>query len=206
MKIRSFFGGGFCAVTYLVTDDGEAQGVLVDPAVSYDAVRREYGVLPQITAILLTHGHFDHILTLDEWREKTHAPVCICREDGACLTNATLSCYRGFLGKDITHPPADRLLTNGDTVSFGDEVLTVMQTPGHTPGSCVYVNGEDLLTGDTLFAEGGYGRYDLPGGSYEALRTSLAALFRMADTCRIYPGHGGPSTIGEERKYHGYFK
>lgn len=203
MKIHSFFDGGYGSMSYLVTDDGGTHGVLIDPSVPYADVLARVESMPHICAILLTHGHFDHILFLDEWREKTGAPVCIAIEDAAFLTHPELSCYRSFLGTDTVHAEADRLLSDGDTVSFGDASLRVFHTPGHTAGSCVYAGDGVLFTGDTVFAYGGYGRYDLPSGSSFHLFESIRRLFSSFPlSYRIYPGHGGPSTLEDERPYH----
>jgi len=202
MRVYSFFDGGYASMSYLVTDDGGACGVLIDPSVSVARVRAQCGTLPDICAILLTHGHFDHILHLDEWREETGAPVCVCRADAAMLTNARLSCFYSFLGQDITFAPADRLLEDGDVIRFGKESLTVMLTPGHTAGSCVYVGTDVMFTGDTIFAGGGYGRTDLPSGSESDLRESIRAIFARGFSYRIYPGHGSDSTLNDEKYYH----
>lgn len=203
MKIHSFFDGGYCSMSYLVTDDGGREGVVIDPSLPYANAMAKLGSLPSITAILLTHGHFDHILSLDKWRSKTGAPVCICREDACMLTDPSLSCYRSFLGTDTVHGAADRLLTEGDEIRFGNECLKVFKAPGHTAGSCIYVGDGVLFTGDTIFSYGGYGRYDLPSGSAAHLFESIRRIFSsFPPSYRIYPGHGGPSTLSEERSYH----
>ena len=159
--------------------------------------------MPRISAILLTHGHFDHILSLDEWREKTGAPVCMSREDASMLLNPDLSCYRMFFGTDTVHRAADRILEEGDTVSFGKESLRVVKVPGHTAGSLLFEGDGVLFTGDTVFAYGGYGRYDLPSGSAQHLWQSIHRIFsEFPPTHRIYPGHGSSSSLEEERPYH----
>jgi glyoxylase-like metal-dependent hydrolase (beta-lactamase superfamily II) len=202
MQIHSFFSGGYAGVCYLVTDDGGENAVLIDPAAPYALVTAKYGVLPYIHAILLTHGHFDHVLYLDEWREKTGAPVMIHREDAPMLGDPSLSCYQQFLGENTVHAPAEKLLSDGERIFFGEDSLCVMHTPGHTPGSSVYVGDGVMLTGDTLFANGGYGRFDLPGGSGKTLAESLGTLFSLPKNYRIYPGHGGPSDLYREKDFH----
>jgi glyoxylase-like metal-dependent hydrolase (beta-lactamase superfamily II) len=186
----------------MVTDDEKAHAVLIDPSASVSTVRATFGALPKVEYLLLTHGHFDHMLTLDEWKRETGAPICVCAEDAAALTDATLNCNRVFFGKDITYPPADRLLRDGAVLSFGSASLRVMQTPGHTPGSCLYIGETDIFTGDTLMAEGGYGRCDLPGGSSSALYASLRKIFTLPLSYRIHPGHGGSSTLAEEKCFY----
>lgn len=205
MKIFPVWAGGYASMCYLVTVDIQEHGVLIDPSASVSLVRSHVGDLPKIEAILLTHGHFDHMLTLAEWKKETGAPICVCAADAANLTNSTLNCNRLFFGTDGVYPPADRLLREGDTVSFGDETLSVLQTPGHTAGSCLFLGGDTLFTGDTLMAGGGYGRTDLPGSSPSALYDSLRRIFELPLSLRIYPGHGGDSTLANEKNFH-FFK
>ena len=202
MRVHSFFDGGYASMSYLVTDDAGQHGVLIDPSVTYDRAVREYGSLPKIEALLLTHGHFDHILTLDEWREKTGAPVYVSGADSSMLTNARLSCFYQFFGENRTFAPAEHLLKDGEKISFGDTSLTVMLTAGHTAGSCVYIGDGVLFTGDTVFADGGYGRTDLPSGSESALWESIRRIFSLGEHYRIYPGHGRDSTLKDEKHYH----
>ena len=189
-------------MTYLVTDDAGENGVIVDPSVSCATVRARCGGLPKISAILLTHGHFDHILTLDEWREATGSPVCIASADACMLSDPRLSCFAQFLGSDKTFAQPERLLRDGDRIPVGGECLRVMLTPGHTAGSAVFVGDGFLLTGDTIFAGGGYGRTDLPSGSECDLRASIRDIFALGMHYRIYPGHGGDSVLEDEKYYH----
>ena len=202
MKVKSFYGGGFAAVSYLVTDDQEGCGVIIDPAISYEAVLAEVHSMPKICAILLTHGHFDHMLFLADWKEKTGAPIAVSREDASALTDPELNGNRLFFGTDTTYPAADVLLSEGDKITFGGETLSVMHTPGHTRGSCVYFGDGVLFTGDTMMADGAYGRYDLPGGSVTALRDSLLRIAALTGDYTLYPGHGGKSTLNDEKNYY----
>lgn len=202
MQVKAFYDGSFAAVSYLLTDDTGTEGVLIDPAVSYESVMMRVSPMPRVVALLLTHGHFDHMLHLAAWKEKTGAPICISKEDAPALTDAYLNCNRMFFGSEETYPPADRLLDEGDVIAFGDETLTVLKTPGHTAGSCVFLGKNDIFTGDTMMSDGAYGRYDLPGGSAEALYASLLRLASLAGAYNLYPGHGRESTLQEEKNYY----
>ena len=202
MKVKAFYGGGFAAVSYLVTDDTERFGVIIDPAISYEAVAQRVHPMPHIRYILLTHGHFDHMLSLAAWKEKTDAPIAVMHEDAPALTDPDLNGNRLFFGTDTTYPRADILLSEGDRITFASETLTVMHTPGHTRGSCVYLGDGVLFTGDTMMSGGAYGRYDLPGGSASALRASLLRIASLDGDYTLYPGHGGKSTLNDEKNYY----
>ncbi len=190
MRVHLLYAGSYAANTYLLEDEAKTGAILVDPAISPEAARDRLGCLPKLSAIVLTHGHFDHMLTLAEWVRLTGAPVAIGRGDAAALTDPHISCYRSFLGRDTVFSPADILLNEGDTVAVGTEALRVLSVPGHTPGSLAFDDGDMLLTGDTLFAGGGYGRTDLPGGSTAALILSLRRLLSLPGERRILSGHG----------------
>lgn len=202
MRVKAFYDGGFASVCYLATDDAGEHCVLIDPSLSYARVLSEMTCIPPASAILLTHGHFDHMLCLDEWKERTGAPICIACEDAPALTDAYLNCAQMFFGQDITYPPADRLLSEGDEIVFGQAVLRVMKTPGHTPGSCLYVGEDAIFTGDTMMADSCFGRYDLPGGSARDLYGSLSRIARLEGDYTLYPGHGRSTTLGEEKNYY----
>ena len=114
--------------------------------------------------------------------------------------------FSSLMGKEICSPPADKFLEEGDEITLGILKLTVIHTPGHTPGGISLVLDNIVFTGDTLFAES-IGRTDLPGGSYQDLQKSIKEkLLVLSDDTIIYPGHGPDSTIGEERRKNPYIK
>jgi glyoxylase-like metal-dependent hydrolase (beta-lactamase superfamily II) len=197
MKVECYGGYGHASNCYLVTDDGETEAIIIDPSVSFTPLSRSRGrLLPKITGILLTHAHYDHMLAVDEWREKTGAPLLIHAADAPALSDGIRNVWRMFTGADGGTGPAERLLTEGDIIRCGKEELRVLSTPGHTPGSiCLACGADDLITGDTLF-DGGYGRYDLWGGSLDALVDSMKRLTALPEHLTIYPGHGGSATLG----------
>ena len=199
MKITRFGGEGYAANGYAVTDDAGTATILVDPVVSPDALPD----LPPISTIILTHAHFDHMLTVNEWRQKTVAPLAVHRWEAPALGNADLNVYRLFTGGEGGTAPAEILLDEGSTLHVGEERLTVWHTPGHTPGSICLLGDGFLITGDTLFA-GTIGRTDLPGGREQDMRASLGRLFRLPDDLTLYPGHGPATTLTREKKYNPY--
>ncbi len=193
MRVTNLYPGSYASNCYLAESDGEA--VIIDPSIPVADALRRLGVLPRITAIVLTHGHFDHTLALSEWRHHTGAPLAIHPADAPMLADADLSCYRPFLGTDVTFAPPERLIDEGDTVAVGKENLTVLSVPGHTPGSIALLGEGLLFTGHTLFSGRGYGRTDLPGGDGRALVASLRRLLSLPVSCRILPGHGRATDV-----------
>ena len=165
------------------------------------AIRRD-GLVP--AAILLTHGHVDHIAgnaaLKREWPE---LPILIGAGDAPMLTEAERNL--GFLGGvSVTSPPADRLLAEGDRVVEAGFDLEVLDIPGHSPGHVVYVLKSEspfmVFGGDVLF-RGSIGRCDLPGGDQELLVGGIRRkLFSLPDDTIVYPGHGDPTTTGQEKR------
>jgi glyoxylase-like metal-dependent hydrolase (beta-lactamase superfamily II) len=157
--------------------------------------------------ILLTHGHFDHLAALPDLAAAfTPAPaIAIHKGDASYLGPRALEVHRESFAAvgDASYvdklwkpmPPADRLLSGGDSIG----PFTVIHTPGHTPGSVCYYDEKAgvIFSGDTLF-RGGYGRTDLPGGNWAALEHSLKLLLSMDKDLAVCPGHGPGTTIGEE--------
>ena len=202
MKILSLYAGGYAANTYYVSTDDKMTGIIVDPAVSPSELYSTLGYRPEITAIVLTHAHFDHMLTLDEWRNETGAPLYLGKGDAKGLLDADRNLFYTFFRENRTFFPAERLLVEGDAIHVGGETLTVLETPGHTAGSIVLVGGGIMLTGDTVFAFGDVGRTDFPSGNAAVLAESLLKLCRIDGEYTLYPGHGPTTTLRKEAAIH----
>lgn len=206
MKIECYGGYGYESNCYLVTDDGESEAIVIDPSVSPQRLSRARGrLLPPIGAIVLTHAHYDHMLCIDEWREKTGAPLFIHAADAAALSDGVRNVYRMFTGADGGTSPAERLLAEGDVITCGKEELSVLSTPGHTPGSICLAAGDILITGDTLFAHS-IGRTDLPGGDGAAMQKTLTRLKNLPRDFTVYAGHGPKTTLSHEKQYNPYLE
>ena len=192
MKIEKLTLGLYQTNTYLLSEGNDA--IVIDPGYEADAILDALEG-NNLKAILLTHGHFDHVGAVKELVAETGCDVYIH-------------------AADLTLPP---MITAGQlyhthTYAEGDHIapvpgveLTVLHTPGHTPGSVCLVTGEHMFSGDTLF-EGSCGRIDLPGGSVKQMRTSLARLASLEGNLWIYPGHGGATCLRDEKKYNPYLR
>lgn len=185
LDIIKLVGGGYASNTYVLISDSEA--AVVDPSAELSEITDALGAA-KLRYILLTHGHFDHILTLDSLRQETHSEICIHRDDSKMSGDSNLNAS-DYFGLGFTSVGADRLLDDGDMLQLGTDTVRVISTPGHTPGSVCFDCGGDLICGDTLFSSG-YGRYDLPGGDPKALFASLTMLAVRKDNPMIHPGHG----------------
>ncbi len=188
---------GPLAVNCYLLDDGDGRVLVIDPGAEAQRIRRALG--PRTVAgILLTHGHFDHIGAVDDLGP---APLMIHAADAAMLGDPLRNGSGLVPGLGaVKARPADRLLAGGEEIPFGNEVLTVVHLPGHTAGSAGFLLGERLFAGDTLFHRS-IGRTDLPGGDGAAILDSIRGrLWPLADGVVVLPGHGPPTTIGEERR------
>ena len=206
MKVECYGGYGHASNCYLVTDDGETEAIIIDPSVSFTPLSRSRGrLLPKIAGILLTHAHYDHMLAVDEWREKTGAPLLIHEADAPALSDGIRNVWRMFTGADGGTGPAERLLTEGDIIRCAKEELRVLSTPGHTPGSICLISRDILITGDTLFAHS-IGRTDLPGGDFTVMKKTLARLKALPGNYTVYAGHGPQTTLSHEKRYNPYLE
>lgn len=195
MNIKNLYPGAWGSNCYLLTSGTHA--AIVDPSACADAILTriaEEGVT--LDYVLLTHGHFDHIVSIDTLREKVTVPVCIHEDDLLFPESATKNGIGLLFRVDRTYKRPDRELHDGEILKLGEEEIRVIHTPGHTTGSvCFLCNNEFLITGDTLFADT-YGRCDLYGGSEAALFHSLRALRQLPKDLPIYPGHGDSELLG----------
>jgi glyoxylase-like metal-dependent hydrolase (beta-lactamase superfamily II) len=195
MEIYTLFPRSFGANCYLLVSGNKA--AVIDPSVDADAIMNLAAKKnATIKYIILTHGHFDHISSIDTLRDITHAPVLIHRDDNEMLTDGMKNAHSFFFGYEKKWRPADTLIENGDALTLGNDVIRVISTPGHSKGSVCLLSCDKLITGDTLFASG-YGRYDLYGGDIDQLECSLSHLKELDPTLTIYPGHGSNASLGQ---------
>ncbi|SDI95557.1 MBL fold metallo-hydrolase [Salimicrobium halophilum] len=180
----------------------EGRALVIDPGGDFDKLHtfmEEKNL--QVEAILLTHAHFDHIGAVEEVRKHYKAPVYVHLEEADWLETPSKNGSEWFGMDPVVANGPDFILEPG-TQRIGDFQFEVRHVPGHSPGSVAFVfrNERFTIAGDTLFQRG-IGRTDLPGGDYEQLIDAiLEQLLTLRDDMKIYPGHGEPTTVGEERK------
>ena len=172
---------------YILSREGSNACVVVDPGGEAKRILTAVGE-KRIAAVLLTHGHFDHISAVDGIMQPGTA-LYIHHADADMLRDPRLN-VSWMIGRNVTVASEAQTVREGSVIEAAGICFTVLHTPGHTPGSCCYLAENVLLTGDTLFENGGYGRVDLPGGSGADMMRSLDRLSEITPGKTIYPGHG----------------
>ena len=195
VKIDTLCLGSYATNCYIVRDAASKGCVIIDPG--YDPERVLSYVAAQglsVEAILLTHGHFDHVGGVRQIAADTDCPVYLCEKELSLpqmMTDGALH---------HTHTYGD-----GDSISLAGLTFQVLHTPGHTPGSVCLVTEDAMFSGDTLFA-GSCGRVDFPGSSINDMRQSLARLSGLETNYRVYPGHSESTTLAWEKQINPYLK
>lgn len=199
MILKQFTHGALENNNYLLIDEASKEAVLIDCTQESSEIEKalqEHNA--KLKYILLTHGHFDHILGVNYFKNKYNCEVLLHEADKVLIEKMP------EFAKNFGLPPAeiqkiDRYITENEIIKFAGDEIKVIHTPGHTQGCVCYLINSDLFTGDTLFYEC-VGRTDLPGGSFKQIVLSIKEkLFVLDDNIKVYPGHGYLSTIGHEK-------
>ena len=196
LDIRTVTGGPLKVNTYVVGVPGGDGCLLIDPGAE-EARVREAVAGRRVEAVLLTHGHFDHMLHAQPFLDEG-ARLYVHQLDAPALRSPALN-LSGVINTQLVLPQADVLLGESDTVEEAGVRFAVLHTPGHTRGGVCYACGNVLFSGDTLFYRS-YGRIDLPGGDGEQMTSSLGRLMRLPPETDVYPGHGMKTRIAWERR------
>ena len=207
MRVIQVAVGDMAANAFIVFNEGSRKAYVIDPGADFDRIQKrlEDNGIEEVTHILLTHGHFDHIGALAQLKERTGATVCIHKADEAMLTSDRVSL--AVLAGEMVQPcRADVLLSGGETIVAADIPVEVLHTPGHSPGSVCFITGDALFSGDTLF----YlycGRTDLPGSSAAQYHHSLGTVLRGLDKdYQVYTGHGIKTSLFAEFENNVYLR
>lgn len=184
---------------YIVMCPETKEAVIIDPG---DEASRIAAVVnyhkAQVKALLVTHGHFDHLMAVGELKERLNAPFWLPQLDWDIAKHASQQAtFFGFVASPVPEP--DESVEDGQEIPVGSLKIKVLATPGHTPGHVSFLIEEHLFCGDVLFA-GGIGRTDLPGGSHEQLMQTLRErILTLPASTTVHPGHGPDTIIGEEK-------
>jgi hydroxyacylglutathione hydrolase len=192
--------GMFQENCYLYACPQTREAVIIDPGDEPEQIIETIQKLQLIPKYILnTHGHIDHITAIDAVSEVYPVPLAIHPADVHMYTDVRMASFFGRRAPLVKRKP-DILLQEGDRITFGTLTLEVLHTPGHTPGGVCFVSDSTcVFSGDTLFYRS-IGRTDLEGGNYEQLITSIRQkLYTLGDDLVVFPGHGQPTTILEEK-------
>lgn len=204
MKIKTLVMGIVGTNCYIVSDDKNNAAIVdctgdITPYVQYIEENNL-----NVTHILLTHGHFDHIGCVTAMKEKYDCKIVISDLEKEFLKDTKLNC--AFMGGTaVTAPDADILVYDGDEISVGDMNFKVVETPGHTVGSVCFLVNDCMFSGDTLF-QGSCGRTDLPTSNGVAIMESLKKLKNLDGNFTVYSGHGDTTTLDYERTANPYMR
>lgn len=192
---------------YILGDEETKEAVVIDPGGDEEEILEalNYHGL-NLKLIIDTHGHFDHVDANQPLKDATGAQIAIHTADAHMLSQPSAEAMF-FTGNRLRLSEADILLKENDVLTFGHFRLKVLHTPGHTPGhiSLLMENHPLVYVGDLLF-QGSIGRTDFPGGSFDALISSVKTkIFPLGDHYTVFPGHGPVTTVGQERQYNPFF-
>lgn len=203
MITQMFTVGKLFTNCYVVACQETKETIIIDPG--FDKANEAEKIVKFITEnslklkfVVNTHGHPDHVCGNGIIKENFKTPILIHEKDAFMLGKLGKVLAKLF-GFNTTSPPANILLKDEDTIKFGKITLTVMHTPGHSPGSICLTGENEVFTGDTLFA-GSIGRTDLPQSSEKDMKNSLEKLKCLPNHFMVYPGHGPTTTVREEKE------
>ncbi len=209
MLIKTIQLGPNEANCYIIMDKKSGSAAVVDPGGSESRLTAQLKELAikKLDIILLTHGHYDHLLGTYDLKQTSGAKIAIHKNDALCLEDDKKSLAFHMGDNFQKYVKADISFEDGMSFTVGEMLLTVMHTPGHTLGSVCFIceKHKVIFSGDTLFKYN-VGRTDLPGGSMTQLMTSINKLSSLKGNYTIYPGHGPSTTLDEERKNNPYMR
>ncbi len=204
LLLKTFTPPMVASNSYIIKDITSGEAAVIDSGMynaRFEALLKSMNI-EKLKYILLTHGHFDHIMGVKRLQKSFGGEIIIHEADADCLSDSSksLAGVWGFLC-----PPfeCDKTVKDGNILTLGEEKIEVIHTPGHTVGSVSYKTEKYLFSGDTLF-HASIGRTDFPGGSSEEIMKSIKKLYSLEGEYRVCPGHGNESTLSFERDNNPY--
>ena len=205
MIIKHVIVGWLQTNCYILGDEQTRTCAIIDPGQKADKILEAVQELGyEVKMILLTHGHYDHVMAVPQIVKVTGAKVYIHKKDEWLLNCEEVLRY-GTRAEGYTVPQVDGYLEEGQILKLGSLDIKVLHTPGHTAGCCTFLCGDAMFSGDTLFQEC-CGRTDLETGSLEEILKSLKRLAQLEGNFRVLPGHEGFSSLDYERQYNPYIR
>ncbi len=202
MIVETLVVGSFAANCYIVGSPSTGKGMIIDPGADARTILQSVEKMGlSVSLIVVTHAHIDHVGAVLEVREKTRAQFAIHEAEKGLMLAGPMRMLTNLGLSPVKSPPRpDRLLKDGDRLDIGDLQFEVLYTPGHSSGGLCLLGQGVVFSGDTLFRLG-IGRTDFPGCSHQRLIESIdEKLMVLPDETVVYPGHGPPTTIGDERR------
>ncbi len=207
MKIEKFVLGALQTNSYLILNEDTKEILIVDPATCPDYMLshvKSHGYIPK--GILLTHGHFDHVMGIEGWLNEYEIPVYLHEDEKEVLANSNLN-LSVMVGKYYAYDKVETL-KDGEILDIAGFSFKVIHTPGHTKGGCCYYEENEavLISGDTLF-KSSVGRSDFPTGNMSTLVKSIKErLFVLPDDVMVYPGHNSLTCIADEKMFNPFVR
>ena len=203
IQIHMLTLGAYQTNTYIIHEEHSKTCAIIDTGYDVQAIVNKVAALGlEVDAVLLTHGHFDHVGAVEQIVTATGCKLWMHQRDYTQVKNPQ---------NDFFYPLHDcaftevRFCEEGETIRAGGLTLRVQETPGHTWGSVCYLCEDAIFSGDTLFA-GSCGRTDLPGGDWHTITESLKRLAALEGDHRVFPGHGQSTTLAYEKRYNPYMR
>ena len=206
LQVEPLVVGPLFSNCYILWDEDSNQGVIIDPGDDAETILKVIKNLGiEIIFILATHGHFDHVGAVAPLKKELKAEFLAHKDDFFFIEDGENAARRW--GIEIAQPPKpDRYIEDGEKIKVGNYELTVIHTPGHSPGGVSFLFNRMLFGGDTLF-QGSIGRTDFRKGSFEDLAKSIKTrLYTLPDDTIVYTGHGPVTTIGDEKRYNAFVR
>lgn len=199
MQITKIAGGPLPTNCYLLKDEATGVSAVVDPGFESEELTNLVREDGKVEAILLTHGHFDHISGVARLQKETGAKIYLYSDELLFVKDSTLNLAASFFESAVEPFRVDFPMNDGETLQLGKLEIRVLHTPGHTVGGCCYIVEDAIFSGDTLMKLS-CGRTDFPTGSYSQMLDSLRRLGELKGDYRVFPGHGSATSLDYERR------